>query len=450
MPDFNAAFGAFVPPMQEELLRRRMLGMAQSYIPMQPMQGPMGDPMQATPMAPGNMLERGPAVAPMYRPQVGFSGNRLEQPQEQPTGATGAPMDLAAVASQPDPARLQQAMPMGDRPAVQRGFDPDRMEMLQDLFIGWASGQNVSDSLAKGALMMREGKKARGEKKQSEEQKNQTKAFLTSRGLDPAQAELVASSPAVLNEYLKSTMLPSQPNLTDDQEEYRQAVQQGYKGSLVDFIKEVRGAGASQITIADQAAERQKIATEMGLKPDSDQFKSFVLTGRLPREDQQTLTAIDKQAIQESDDAVMQAQGTMSLLDRALEINDKAYQGPFAGTRATVGSLLGVEGAQETLDLNNIVTEQALSQLKAIFGGAPTEGERSILLDIAGSANQPADVRKKIFERAKQAVQRRLQYHSDRAAELRGGTYYQPNGAAPAAPMQPAAPSSGYKILGVE
>jgi len=62
--------------------------------------------------------------------------------------------------------------------------------------------------------------------------------------------------------------------------------------------------------------------------------------------------------------------------------------------------------------------------LKAIFGGNPTEGERAILLDIQGSSSQPDAVRQKIFDRAIQLAQRRLEFNYQKANELRGGQYY--------------------------
>jgi hypothetical protein len=80
------------------------------------------------------------------------------------------------------------------------------------------------------------------------------------------------------------------------------------------------------------------------------------------------------------------------------------------------------------MELDNVVTSQALSQLKAIFGAAPTEGERKILLDIQGSASQPADVRKAIFTRARAAAERRLGFYQQRSKELRGGEFYKPSG----------------------
>ncbi|MNL19054.1 hypothetical protein D3C87_1402340 [compost metagenome] len=80
------------------------------------------------------------------------------------------------------------------------------------------------------------------------------------------------------------------------------------------------------------------------------------------------------------------------------------------------------------MELDNVVTSQALGQLKAIFGAAPTEGERRILLDIQGSTSQPPEVRKAIFERARQAAQRRLDFYQQRSSELRGGEFYKPAG----------------------
>lgn len=206
MVDFNNAFGGFGPvdPMLQQRLAAMAAAQNQTMVPMQPMAGPVGNMLESMPMAPQgmNMLERGAAVAPQMQPQVGFTppgGNKLESAVA--THGSG-PMDLGAMTQPSQP----QPMPMGDRPAMQRGFNPDKAEMLQDLFIGWASGSNVGDSLAKGALMMREGKKSREEKAKTEGQTNQTLAWLQSKGMDPAQAQLLASSPAALGDYLKSTV----------------------------------------------------------------------------------------------------------------------------------------------------------------------------------------------------------------------------------------------------
>jgi hypothetical protein len=74
------------------------------------------------------------------------------------------------------------------------------------------------------------------------------------------------------------------------------------------------------------------------------------------------------------------------------------------------------------------VLGQALTQLKSIFGAAPTEGERKILIDLQASVNKPPAVRAEILARAKMLANARLQFNEQRAAQLRGGTYYKPGG----------------------
>jgi hypothetical protein len=186
--------------------------------------------------------------------------------------------------------------------------------------------------------------------------------------------------------------------------------------------------------------QRKQQAIANGLDPSSPGFQSFVLTGKMPREDAQPLTATDKKAILEADEGVMTAKSAIDALRRANELSSKAFSGPMADKRAYAASFLGEssdigKGGIATAELNNVVTSNALSQLKAIFGGAPTEGERKILLDIQGSVNQPHEVRTKIYDRAKQMAERRLQFNEQRANELRGGQFYKPAGAMTRAPV---------------
>jgi hypothetical protein len=200
----------------------------------------------------------------------------------------------------------------------------------------------------------------------------------------------------------------------------------------------LRQQNATAGTPQAEIGARAQAAQQMGLSPNSPGYQSYVLTGRMPREDTQPLTATDKKAILEADDAIAAAQSGLNLLKQAQEVSPGAYSGVTAGTRAMIGNNLpdwlvpdaiaSPQGAQSTANLNAIATEQALSQLRSIFGAAPTEGERAILLQIAGSADQPQAVRQQIYQRAEQAVQRRLGQSQQRANELRGNTYYQPGG----------------------
>lgn len=211
-------------------------------------------------------------------------------------------------------------------------------------------------------------------------------------------------------------------------EEYQRAILQNYNK-----------AGGE-----DDYANRQAMAEKLGMKPDDPAYRPFILTGKLPREDQQTLTAVDKKAILEADDMVAVNEGAITALKQAKELSSKANAGWLSGTRATIGSNLpdwvvpdfisSPESSAATQDFDNAVIGQALTQLKAIFGGAPTEGERKILLDLQGSSNLQPEVREKILERAIQMAERRLEFNRQRAAEMRGGTYFKPSASEDAPP----------------
>lgn len=195
---------------------------------------------------------------------------------------------------------------------------------------------------------------------------------------------------------------------------------------------------------ADMASEndksfdgRNKIAAKLGMDPNDPATKQYLATGKFPREDQQALTAVDKKAILEADEMVQVNQQAIDALKQAKTLSNSANSGILAGTRATIGAnlpdmlvpdqLSSPDSSTATLDYDNAIVGQALGQLKAIFGGAPTEGERKILLDLQGSANQPAAVRERILDRAIAMAEKRLEFNKSRADELRGGTYYKPD-----------------------
>jgi hypothetical protein len=182
--------------------------------------------------------------------------------------------------------------------------------------------------------------------------------------------------------------------------------------------------------------QRKTAALANGLDPSSPGFQSFVLTGKMPREDAQPLTATDKKAILEADEHIATNQTTIENLKKAKQLSKVAMSGPGSKQIGYATSLIGSEAGTATTDLNNLVTSNALTQLKSIFGGNPTEGERSILLDIQGSATQPDAVRQKIYDRAIEAANKRLQFNKQRADELRGGQFYKPAGSPSRAPIK--------------
>lgn len=131
----------------------------------------------------------------------------------------------------------------------------------------------------------------------------------------------------------------------------------------------------------------------------------------------------------EADDNIQAARNVQNILSEAAKINNTAYSGYGAKARATLRSNLPgtSQAADATVNLDNMMTGQALESLKLIFGGMPTEGERKILLDMQASADKTPQQRQDIINRAMQAAKRREQVSSSKAKALREGTYFSEN-----------------------
>ncbi len=211
-------------------------------------------------------------------------------------------------------------------------------------------------------------------------------------------------------------------------------------------------------TIAAQTTQRQQAAASLGLTPDNPGYQSFVLTGKMPREDAQPLTAGDKEAIRTADDMVMSNKAAIDSLARAKALSKQAMSGPYADKRGYAASFLGEssdigKSGIATENLTNEVMTNSLGQMKAIFGSNPTEGERKVMLDLQGSVNKPDNVRQAIFDRGINVAQQRLEYNRQRADSLRGNTYYKNPNATPAVvtpnPAPQAAPQAAQQQGGI-
>lgn len=195
-----------------------------------------------------------------------------------------------------------------------------------------------------------------------------------------------------------------------------------------------QGGGGSGVL--NSALQRAQLAQAFGIDPASPAGQKFALTGQLPA----PLSATDKKAVLEADQMARATKEGLGALRQARVLSGKASQGWGANTISQGLSLLGDETAINTLDFDNIIKSNVLPQLKVIFGGAPTEGERAILLELQGSSSLSRENRQRILDRAIKAAEDRLQFYNSQAQDLRGGTYYSPTrgqqSATAAAPTQ--------------
>jgi len=136
------------------------------------------------------------------------------------------------------------------------------------------------------------------------------------------------------------------------------------------------------------------------------------------------MSSVLQKELIEADDIANTATQTAATLRKALDLNKKAYEGYGALMRARVTSnFKDSDSANATIDLNNMIGEQALSGMKVIFGGNPTEGERAILLDLQASADKTPAQRKSIIDRGIAAAERRAGLSKERAKAIRSGSY---------------------------
>lgn len=130
----------------------------------------------------------------------------------------------------------------------------------------------------------------------------------------------------------------------------------------------------------------------------------------------------------ETDENILATETGIDLLKQARSLSDKSFEGLGAGQRAQAATLLpdSIEpaGAKETLEFDLLLKQQVLPQLRSIFGAAPTEGERAILLELQGSSSLPIKTRNAVLDRALQAAERRLQFNRQKSSQLREGTYF--------------------------
>lgn len=183
-------------------------------------------------------------------------------------------------------------------------------------------------------------------------------------------------------------------------------------------------------------------AQQYGLDPNSDAGRSFILTGRLPREDQQSLTATDKKAIFSAEDELPVLDSTIKALELAKGLNEKAFSGYFAGIRGSIGSKLpddvvpdffaSKDDANASNEFANIMSMESIKSMAETLKGATTDNELNRFVAILGDPSTPPEIRGRTIERMLELAAAQKDVKSSRVRSLRDGTFYNPSqGGAP-------------------
>jgi len=193
------------------------------------------------------------------------------------------------------------------------------------------------------------------------------------------------------------------------------------------------------LEVARQNASRQEVPPQLkllqatGINPASPEGKKALF----PRTDT-PISATDKKAIFEAEDALPQLQGTKDALNRAMELNSKTFKGAGAGVRAFIGSKLpdmmvpdviaDKRTADATAEWQNIMGPEALNQMANTLKGATTDFELRKFMELLADPSTPPDVRAGVIKRMQVLTDRKLELANARIKDLRGGEYFRPGG----------------------
>lgn len=176
------------------------------------------------------------------------------------------------------------------------------------------------------------------------------------------------------------------------------------------------------------------------INPRTHEKTDLGLSGKGSDTSQVKMNPTIERAILENDSLLETNKSGIENLNSALNFNKNSYSGAYAYERAVAqsnnpfASDEDKKKADATIAFDNLIRNNAVSQLKATFGLNPTEGERKILLDLAASSNKTDTQREEIIKRGIQAVEKRHKVYKSKAEGLRTGNYWMPEEQAPVNP----------------
>lgn len=337
---------------------------------------------------------------------------------------------------------------------------------------GWDNASRALQGLANGSQM----------DTQYRDKRTQQAALqnaLKSQNLTPQQMALAAADPKgylgkVIDNQFKT---PEFKQFGDSKTGYYVPDPKSPNG-----VRRVVDPAAPENSLRQQYEERARILQENGLKPDSPVGQSYLLTGKVPNEDRQGVSATDKKFIMQAETEVADTQAVLDKLTRAKMLSQNAGEGAGANLGATIrskrpeflsGMIDPTEESSNTLELDNILSRQAIMDMSNTLKGASTDREMSTFQGLAGGSSLAKKDRERIIDEGIRTAQRAIELKRLQLDQLRGGEFYKKGGGtsnmgdrpmqqAPQGMPQQGAPAqsqggapqqsapSGYKVLSVK
>jgi hypothetical protein len=443
---------------------------------------PLGAPQGFVPPADTVLPEQAVQAAPQRRP-LSFGGPQRAQapagsvrvplpPTRPPEFDTVAQADLPAPGAQAIMSAAQTEPPAAEGPSFLdrvmggiRSSDGLLTSIATGLLTTPGFGQGIGAGLQ--AHQQGEGRRAASRLAQAEyglkanklarEQnaENQTAKFIQSKipGMTSEQATALAGNTSFVNEILKGVVPPQEVyrQHTDDKGNVWNENTRTGQQTVALQAKDATGSDEGA-KIRAQIEARRAEAASLGLVEGSPEWRSWVGTGKVGREND--IPAADRKVIHESEDAIPQIDSTLDTLKRARELNRKTFTGVGSAARGWLGTALpdaavpdwvaDPKAAEATREFGQIMSMEAIKSMSETLKGATTDREMARFTEILGDPTTPPDIRERTIDRMIDMAQKQQAKAQSRISEMREGTYYKRGGGAgqaPAAPQQTQTPA---------
>lgn len=221
-------------------------------------------------------------------------------------------------------------------------------------------------------------------------------------------AEEMRDKRAISTEMIKEYVASGEPQSNAG----KQAQDEGLQIGTPEFAARVQAL--AQIDIDKQIQMNQLQLDNLSLRTDK----------------QQQLTPTEIALKTKTEDNIGSLTTALNSLSQAYALNPNSLAGGWLGKgQQFLGDISGSDDPiyVNTRQINNLLGSQALELLRATFGGAPTEGERAILLELQGIGSATKEDRAKIMMRAYIEVQKSLAREQGRLEQINSGAYRMTN-----------------------
>jgi hypothetical protein len=161
------------------------------------------------------------------------------------------------------------------------------------------------------------------------------------------------------------------------------------------------------------------------------------------------VSAGDKKTITAAEDELPNIMGTIDALKTAKELNTKTFTGMTAGARGFIGTavpggsyLVDKDAALATSEFGKVMSGEAIKTMADTLKGATTDFELKKFETMLADPTTPPEIRGRVIDRMLTLAERQKAIKERRIKDLRGGTYFKPEGAGAASLPRTTGPTS--------